>query len=121
MVGKPLPFLSGLPPGNRLKRGRWVVLLVDPNCGKCRDVLPRFVQKYAVPAGISPVLAIVSPRFTARAEAAKPASDGSSSSDGYVMLTAEPTDLPAHVPLAVVSRDGLITEVISPVELPETK
>ena len=43
-VGKALPMLEYIDIGDELRRGRWVVVLVRPDCRKCRAMLPRLEE-----------------------------------------------------------------------------
>jgi hypothetical protein len=43
-VGKALPLLSHIDIGDRLSKGRWVLVMHNPQCHRCRDVVPECAE-----------------------------------------------------------------------------
>jgi hypothetical protein len=43
-VGKPLPLLGQIDIGDRLSKGRWIIVIHNSQCRRCRQVVPEYEQ-----------------------------------------------------------------------------
>ena len=105
-TGKRFPLLRHIDVGNQLAKGRWTVILYDPNCAKCRRNLPQY-QQWARDRAADPsaprVALIEMPPYAVR-----PEWRASPDSPALLGKLDESKDWVATTPLEISLADGVV-------------
>ena len=102
-AGRSFDFADEIEHGERLRRGRWVVLFHHPGCRDCEAALTHVAARAAYGAADSPKFALVSTAATAAAA-------GSAPPPGFGLRTRlrQPDQLVLPTPTTVMIEDGVV-------------